>query len=117
MKGENSPYSGRGYIIVPYLADTKFAVEFNSIVINTDYQVISGVVETSYSADWGNVVNTDSFLENIQVLIDQIKIAIEEQTQNGTLTKEKGDEIIKEVAHQEEIALKAKEEIKETEQQ
>ncbi|MBP1225395.1 fibronectin type III domain-containing protein [Flavobacterium sp. 1355] len=61
LKGENSPYSGKGYIIVPYLADTKIAVEFNNIVINTDYQLISGVVETSYNPDWKNVTDTEDF--------------------------------------------------------
>ncbi|WP_264529057.1 fibronectin type III domain-containing protein [Flavobacterium sp. N502540] len=59
LKGENSPYSGRGYIVVPYLADTKIAVEFNNIVINTDYQLISGVVETSYNPDWKNVTGSN----------------------------------------------------------
>lgn len=57
----HSPYSGRGYIIVPYLADTKIAVEFNNITINTDYQLISGVVETSYNPDWKNVTDVEDF--------------------------------------------------------
>jgi len=61
LKGENSPYSGKGYIIVPYLADTKIAVEFNNIVINTDYQLISGIVETSYNPEWKNVTDTEDF--------------------------------------------------------
>lgn len=61
LQGENSPYSGRGYIIVPYLADTKIAVEFKDIVINTDYQLISGVVETSYNPDWKNVTDIEDF--------------------------------------------------------
>jgi len=61
LKGQNSPYSGRGYIIVPYLADTKIAVEFKDIVINTDYQLISGVVETSYNADWKNITDVEDF--------------------------------------------------------
>ncbi|PBI84690.1 Fibronectin type III domain protein [Flavobacterium sp. ACN2] len=61
LKGENSPYSGRGYIIVPYLADTKIAVEFNNITINTDYQLINGIVETSYNPDWKNVANVEDF--------------------------------------------------------
>ncbi|OXA76115.1 hypothetical protein B0A65_19885 [Flavobacterium frigidimaris] len=61
LKGENSPYSGRGYIIVPYLADSKIAVEFTNIVVNTDYQLISGVVETSYNPDWKNVVDVEDF--------------------------------------------------------
>ncbi|WP_343697487.1 fibronectin type III domain-containing protein [Flavobacterium sp.] len=57
----HSPYSGRGYIIVPYLKDTKIAVEFNNILINTDYQLISGVVETSYNSDWKNVTDLEDF--------------------------------------------------------
>ena len=61
LQGENSPYSGRGYIIVPYLADTKIAVEFKDIVINTDYQLIGGVVETSYNPEWKNVADLEDF--------------------------------------------------------
>lgn len=57
----HGPYSGKGYIIVPYLADTKIAVEFNNITINTDYQLIGGVVETSYNPDWKNVVDLEDF--------------------------------------------------------
>jgi len=61
LHGENSPYSGKGYIIVPYLADTKIAVEFENIVVNTDYQLISGVVQTSYNPDWKNVTDVEDF--------------------------------------------------------
>lgn len=61
LQGENSPYSGRGYIIVPYLGDTKIAVEFKDIVVNTDYQLISGIVETSYNPDWKNIVDVEDF--------------------------------------------------------
>jgi len=61
LEEQHSPYSGHGYIIVPYLADTKIAVEFKNIVINTDYQLISGVVETSYNPDWKNVTDVEDF--------------------------------------------------------
>lgn len=61
LQGENSPYSGRGYIIVPYLADTKIAVEFNNIVVNTDYQLISGILETSYNPVEKNITNVEDF--------------------------------------------------------
>jgi len=60
LQGKN-PYSGRGYIVVPYLADTKIAVAFTNITINTDYQLINGVVETSYNSDWKNVTDTEDF--------------------------------------------------------
>ena len=83
LQGENSPYSGRGYIIVPYLADTKIAVEFKDIVINTDYQLISGVVETSYNPEWKNVTDVEDFTgegqggqieETVPFVIDKIVI-------------------------------------------
>ena len=61
MQEQHSPYSGRGYIIVPYLKDIKIAVEFNNVTINTDYQLISGVVETSYNPDWKNVSDVEDF--------------------------------------------------------
>ncbi|CAA0244304.1 conserved hypothetical protein [Tenacibaculum maritimum] len=35
---------------MPYLADTKLAVSFTNIRINTDYQLIEGVVSTTYDA-------------------------------------------------------------------
>lgn len=44
----NGTYTGQGYIVVPYLADTKVKVSFNNIQINTDRQLISGVIETTY---------------------------------------------------------------------
>jgi hypothetical protein len=60
LSGHN-PYSGKGYIIVPYLADTKIAVEFSNITINTDYQLINGLVETSYNPDWKNITDLEDY--------------------------------------------------------
>ncbi|CAA9202691.1 fibronectin type III domain-containing protein [Flavobacterium collinsii] len=65
LQGQNSPYSGRGYIIVPYLGDTKIAVEFKNIVINTDYQLISGVVETSYNPAGVNIINGNELVNDL----------------------------------------------------
>ena len=48
-------YTGKGYVTVPYLLDTKIAVVFKNITINTSYQLINGTVETTYRPDWENV--------------------------------------------------------------
>ncbi|MCD9576529.1 fibronectin type III domain-containing protein [Flavobacterium soyae] len=91
LKGENSPYSGRGYIVVPYLADTKIAVEFNNIIVNTDYQLISGVVETSYNADWGNVINGKDIYSDAKNVVDKVLTlldkdeVLEKQKSEGTI--------------------------------
>lgn len=78
LQGENSPYSGRGYIIVPYLADTKIAVEFNSIVVNTDYQLIRGVVQTSYNPDWGSIVDAEPLVDVMGELTQETKDIIKD---------------------------------------
>jgi len=94
LRGENSPYSGRGYIIVPYLADTKIAVEFKDIVINTDYQLISGVVETSYDAKWGNIVSGNEIINDVKGLLEGIADLfnradeLEKQKAAGTISEE-----------------------------
>jgi hypothetical protein len=61
----NNPYSGRGYIVVPYLADTKIAVQFNNVTINTAYQLINGVVETTYDPNWTNVIDTNPLIVDV----------------------------------------------------
>ena len=41
--------------------DTKLAVEFENVKINSDYQLTDGLVKTTYDADWKNV----QFIENL----------------------------------------------------
>ncbi|SNR14557.1 ADP-ribosyltransferase [Tenacibaculum jejuense] len=55
IRGGNGVYSGKGFIVVPYLADTKIAVTFSSIKINEDYQLVEGVIKTTYDPTWGGV--------------------------------------------------------------
>ena len=96
-------YSGWGFITVPYLADTKIRVEFNDIHINTDFQLIQGVVETSYDADWEGIGDIDDLIDDIfgdDGEIDtfdasEIDIADIEVDENGNilLIDENGNEI------------------------
>ncbi|MFL0171698.1 hypothetical protein V2646_14485, partial [Tenacibaculum maritimum] len=72
VSGSNGRFRGVGYIVVPYLADTKLAVSFTNIRINTDYQLIEGVVSTTYDATWGDVESADEEVEDMEDLIDDI---------------------------------------------
>lgn len=101
LEEQHSPYSGRGYIIVPYLADTKIAVEFKNILINTDYQLISGVVETSYNPDWKNVVNGNELVNNVVELTNEITDLInsvleklKELNNDGLISEKEMQEVI-----------------------
>jgi hypothetical protein len=71
-----SPYSGKGYIIVPYLGETKIAVTFDNIFINTDYQLISGIVETSYDPTEKNIIDGKDIINDVTNLIDSLSDAI-----------------------------------------
>ena len=72
VEGANGTYSGTGFIIVPYLADTKIAVAFEGITINTDYQLIDGIIKTTYDPKWGGVESVDEFIEGIKDLVDAV---------------------------------------------
>lgn len=72
VRGANGRYSGWGFIVVPYLGDTKIRVVFNDIQINTDYQLVQGEVETAYDADWGDVVDQEEVVETIEEIPDLI---------------------------------------------
>ena len=62
----NGSYSGTGYVVVPYLANTKLKVTFSNIQINTDHQLINGYLETTYDASESNIVN-------VQPIVDAVK--------------------------------------------
>ncbi|MGL4384824.1 MAG: hypothetical protein ACRCS4_05910, partial [Flavobacterium sp.] len=71
LNGE-SPYTGSGYIGVPYLAYVRLKVEFKSIVVNTDYQLIGGTVETTYDPTGKNIIDIDLTLESLEQLVDRV---------------------------------------------
>ena len=47
VSGGNGIFSGKGYITVPYMRDAKIKVDFSNVKINTEYQLIEGVVNTT----------------------------------------------------------------------
>ncbi|WP_160114101.1 fibronectin type III domain-containing protein [Aquimarina sp. AU119] len=60
---QDKTFSGWGYIVVPYLNDTKIKVSFENIKINTDYQLIDGMVETDYDKNWGGLASVNEILD------------------------------------------------------
>jgi hypothetical protein len=93
VQGGNGMFSGSGYIQVPYLADTRIGVTFNNIRINADYQMLDGVVETTYDPNWGNVDFIDDFFNDITNLLKELKDKHKEneayviQYENGEISK------------------------------
>ncbi|AUC76143.1 fibronectin type III domain-containing protein [Olleya sp. Bg11-27] len=62
---EMSPFSGSGFVVIPWLAFTRAKVEFNNIQVNTDMRLIAGEVKTTYDADWGSIQNLDGVVDDV----------------------------------------------------
>ena len=81
VSGNNGIFSGKGFIKVPYLNDTKLAVEFENVKINADYQLTDGVVKTTYDSDWKGVQEIKSFNEvinNLKTIFKKKKLTEED---------------------------------------
>ena len=72
IQNNGDKFTGKGFIVVPYLADTKIAVAFEGITINTNYQLIEGVVKTTYDPTFSNVESIDKFVNSIADLIKEL---------------------------------------------
>ncbi|MFL0112491.1 hypothetical protein V2594_06615, partial [Tenacibaculum maritimum] len=94
VSGSNGRFRGVGYIVVPYLGDTKLAVSFTNIRINTDYQLIEGVVSTTYDATWGDVESVDEFIDGLGDLIDEIEETVNTLFENGEITSEEKEDAL-----------------------
>ncbi|WP_160112214.1 fibronectin type III domain-containing protein [Aquimarina sp. AU58] len=64
IRQSGGTFSGEGYIIVPYLSNLSVKVKFDDIGINTDYQLIEGIVETVYDENSGGIVTIDDILND-----------------------------------------------------
>ncbi|MCX2682108.1 hypothetical protein OOZ15_19315 [Galbibacter sp. EGI 63066] len=78
VTGANGRFSGKGFIRVPYLADTKITVVFNNVQINTEYQLIQGEVETAYDPEWENIESVDEFVEGVADLVNILGFTLDE---------------------------------------
>jgi hypothetical protein len=57
--GGNGTFSGAGWTQLPVFADSKVAVKFTGVQINSDHQVVGGYVETTYDASDSQLSNLD----------------------------------------------------------
>ncbi|WP_010182788.1 hypothetical protein [Aquimarina agarilytica] len=116
--GANGTYSGWGFITVPYLADTRIKVIFNNIKLNSDYQLIEGVVETDYDKDWGDVDDISDELEVLEDVgvwtIDTVSEFVEIiKDKLEKLSPEKKAEVIQKIEQLEELVEEEPEKVKE----
>ncbi len=97
-----APFSGGGYVVVPWLGDTKISVAFEGIQINTDMQLLSGNVETTYDADWENVDGVGVVINGVISFFDILTeiIGLDIITTTSETIEELADALIKDSEEQ-----------------
>ncbi|KAA6344576.1 hypothetical protein EZS27_007810 [termite gut metagenome] len=63
VSGTKGNFTGEGWVPVNWLLDTKWAVEFSNITVNTDHRMIDGSVRAKYDEKEGNIAGLDAFTE------------------------------------------------------
>jgi hypothetical protein len=63
ITGANGIFTGEGWTIMPWLNDAKIAVQFTSIKVNTDKQMIGGYIDAKYDQQEGQIANLDDLTE------------------------------------------------------
>ena len=72
VSGSNGKFPGHGFITVPYLGIASIAVGFDKILVNTDYQMVEGMVVTEYDPTWGNIGDVDQAIEDVLMTLNQL---------------------------------------------
>src|SRR5690606_5851367 len=76
ISGADGTFTGSGYIVVPYLQDTRIKVSFVNIKINDEYQLINGIVETDYDETWSGVEFANGTLEAFEGDLDLTPVQV-----------------------------------------
>lgn len=63
VSGGNGVFTGEGWTIIPWLNDAKIAVQFTSITVNTDKQMIAGYIDARYDKNEGQIADLDDIWE------------------------------------------------------
>ncbi|MCB0647791.1 MAG: hypothetical protein KDC49_14075 [Saprospiraceae bacterium] len=76
--GGPAGWTGEGEVAMPFLPKSRVAVEFSNIVVNVNYELIAGYIETVYDDKMSNVVNLDAIsgLFDNGPSIEQVNYAI-----------------------------------------
>jgi len=72
VSGGSGNFSGEGYVTIPMIGQVSVKVRFSNIGVNTDRQLYSGVVETSYDKDEKQIADAGAVVDMVKDIIDLI---------------------------------------------
>jgi TANFOR domain-containing protein len=94
-------FTGKGYVMVPFLGKAKVSVTFSGIQVNTGYQLISGEVVTKYGAKGEGIKDIDETLDQFrgyEGLVSRLKgLTV---TMDSAALKSLTDKVVKEASEE-----------------
>ncbi|MVT43319.1 hypothetical protein GO495_22160 [Chitinophaga oryziterrae] len=72
LKNSGNSYSGTGYITIPFLGYNRVKVKFDNIQVNTDRQLMKGILMTTFDSTKLQGTNVDSVVQAISNLASVI---------------------------------------------
>jgi A nuclease of the HNH/ENDO VII superfamily with conserved WHH len=74
--GSATAWNGKGYVTFKFIGGikvNKVAVKFENIVVNECYQLSGGKVITEYDANWGNVLDVDGLISDLEDILKELR--------------------------------------------
>ncbi|SEM66167.1 Fibronectin type III domain-containing protein [Chitinophaga rupis] len=81
VRGAGS-FTGYGYITIPFLGYNRLKVKFDNIRVNTDRQLMSGVIMSTFDSLGTQIVDVDNIMANLLGIINSLGKLITDQQSN-----------------------------------
>ncbi len=72
VSGGSGGWTGTGYTEIPYLKNTRIAVELKGAVVNDCYELVGGTVVSAYDPNWGGLQDVTQVVNLVQDAITQL---------------------------------------------
>ncbi|HEX6427766.1 MAG TPA: fibronectin type III domain-containing protein, partial [Niastella sp.] len=76
-------FTGTGYITIPFIGKVAVKVRFSGITVNTDKQLIAGVIETTYDPKEEQIVDAGEIFNDIESIITALVSKLQENDKEG----------------------------------
>ena len=76
-------FTGAGYVTVPFLGQSRVKVKFTGVTVNTDKQLIGGVIETTYDAKEAQIVDAGEIFNDVGSIINALVSKLQQNDKGG----------------------------------
>jgi len=72
VSGGSSGWTGTGYTEIPYLKNTRLAVELKGALVNDCYELVGGTIVSAYDPNWGGLTDLTGTVNLLKDAVTQL---------------------------------------------